>query len=143
MDRLKLIHGKWLVIAFLACISISCSKDGEEDIDNSDPLIGVWHLRVINTERTGPVEVTNRPCYQDSRFEANATSATLTLSFPPETGDCEVESLSFGWENEGGTYYAITDEGRQPLNVTLNDNNETLQLNLTIGGEPASLIFRK
>lgn len=143
MNKLKLVSGKWLLIAFLASLSISCSKDGEEDIDSSDPLIGVWHLRVIHTERTGAVEVTNRECYQDSRFDANATSLTVTLSAPKDEGGCDVESLSLNWENDGGTYYVMTEDGRQPLNVALNDNNETLQLNLTIGGEPASLIFRK
>lgn len=134
---------KWLFVAFMMCVGVSCSKDEEGDINSNDPLIGVWHLRVIHTERTGAVEVTDRECYKDSRFEANATTLTLRLSAPKDEGGCNVESLSLNWENDGGTYYVLTDDGRETLNATLNDNNETLQLNLTIGGEPASLIFIK
>jgi len=78
MNTTKSVSKKWLLIAFLACLSMSCSKKEGEDVnDGGDPLIGVWHLRAIYTPDQGAVEVTDRECYRDSRFDVTATSLTL------------------------------------------------------------------
>ncbi len=133
-----------MLFALLAALSMACSKDENEQTDNGDPLIGVWHLRVIYTQDQGAVEVTGRECYQDSQLDVSATSLTLKLSWPNnQQGGCAVETQSSSWENEGGTYYLLQNGGREPLGAQLNDDNQTLQLNISTDGQPVSLIFRK
>ena len=144
MNMIKSVSGKWLIIALLACLGMSCAKEENEQPVPSDPLIGLWQLRVIYTQEQGAVEVTDRPCYRDSRFDVKEKSLSLKLSSPTDQGECNIQTLSFGWLNDNGTYYLVNEDGeREPLNVVLNDNNETLQLNLTSNGQPFSLIFRK
>ncbi|WP_353183408.1 lipocalin family protein [Parapedobacter lycopersici] len=132
------------MMALTTLTVLSCSKDDEGPNGQQDPLIGAWQLRAIyNGEEV--IEVTNEPCFQDTRFDVNENNLTLFISVPSGQPDasCQTESQSAAWENDGGTYYVITDGEREPLGISLNDDNQTLQLSITFDGEPFALIFRK
>ena len=139
-----MIMKRYLFMALAALALFSCSKDDDGSAGQQDPLIGAWHLRAIyNGETT--VDVTNEACFQDTRLDVNENNLTLYISVPAEQpgAPCQTESQSAAWENDNGTYYLVSDGEREPLGVSLNDENQTLQLNITFDGEPFALIFRK
>lgn len=127
----------------LIAINLSCSKEDDEQLEVNDPAIGTWNLRAIY-DGTQPVDVTDRACFRDSRLTIDENNMNLTLSVPDENaGDCQTETLQSAWINENGTYYLVDGDERQQANITLNDNNETLQMTITANGEQVALLFRK
>jgi hypothetical protein len=134
---------KMLLAMVLIAINLSCSKEDDEQLEVSDPAIGAWNLRAIY-DGSQAVDVTDRACFRDSRLTIDENNMNLTLSVPDEdTGDCQTETLQSAWVNENGTYYLVDGDDRQQANITLNDNNETLQMTITANGEQVALLFRK
>jgi hypothetical protein len=134
---------KMLFAMVLIAINLSCSKEDDEQLEVSDPAIGDWNLRAIY-DGSQAVDVTDRACFRDSRLTIDENNMSLTLSVPDEdAGDCQTETLQSAWVNENGTYYLVDGDERQQANITLNDNNETLQMTIMANGEQVALLFRK
>lgn len=134
---------KMLLAMVSIAINLSCSKEDDEQLAVSDPAIGAWNLRAIY-DGSQAVDVTDRACFRDSRLTIDENNMSLTLSVPDEdAGNCQTETLQSAWVNENGTYYLVDGDERQQANITLNDNNETLQMTITANGEQVALLFRK
>ncbi|WP_134090092.1 lipocalin family protein [Olivibacter sp. XZL3] len=134
---------KMLFAVVLIAISLSCSKDDDEELKVTDPAIGTWNLRAIY-DGGQAVDVTERACFRDSRLTINESTMNLTLSVPNEDASgCQTETLQSDWINEDGTYYLIDGNERQQANIVLNDDNQTLQMTIMAGGEQVALLFRK
>ncbi|WP_157278787.1 hypothetical protein [Olivibacter sitiensis] len=122
----------------------SCSKKEDEPTPEQDPLIGMWHLRAVQ-RADGTFDVTNQDCFKDTYFDVKESEFTLHASFPNEEqeGSCQSQTQTANWVNENGAYYLVQNGQRQSAGITLNDNNETLQVNITADGVPVVLIFRR
>jgi hypothetical protein len=134
-------HPLFILLVFLA--SFACSDKEDEEPNTADPLVGNWHL--VALEQNGQtVEITDQPCIKDSRLNVDPSTMTLTLSAPREQGgtDCQTESSSINWVNDNGTYYMVEDGDRQPAIFSLEPNNQ-LTVDITLDGNPLSLIFTK
>lgn len=139
---------KFLVLfSVIALVFSACSKKEDEQPDpDSDPVIGSWTLRALYSfSDEESIDVSNAVCWKDTRFDVKANEFTLKLVVPEATGssDCRSATQTAAWVNQNGTYYIVTESGNQPAGIALNDNNQTLQLNITADGEQYGLIFRK
>lgn len=128
----------------MALIQFSCSKDNEAAQPEQDPLMGTWYLRALQVNGQ-TADVSNMACYKDTRFQVDEKMFTLTVSVTQSqtSTSCATQSQSAEWENANGTYYMTMNGQRQNAGIQLNDNNETLQMTITVDGEPAILVFRK
>lgn len=135
---------KYFVIIFISLSGIlSCSDKQDEEPHQNDPVIGLW--RLVALEQNGQtVDVSNQVCIQDSHMNVSAATMTLTLSAPQQQGssDCQTESSSVGWVNEDGTYYTVEDGERKPAIFLLNPEDK-LHVEITLEGNPITLIFEK
>lgn len=132
-----------LVLTVFAGMSLSCSKDDDERPDVQDPIVGTWNLRAIHDGEQGR-DVSNEPCFKDSRFVIEPKVMNLSLSVPGGgEGNCQTETIGSEWINENGTYYMIDGDERQQAGISLNDDNQTLQMMITANGQQVALIFRK
>ncbi|WP_057937858.1 hypothetical protein [Algoriphagus resistens] len=133
-------HFFLLIILF---VGFACS-DNEDNEPAIDPLIGTWSIEGI--EQDGQIfDVNGEPCIQDSKLIVDEKILSLNISAPVESGSatCQTEMLSSGWENENGTYYTIENNGRQPANFSLSENNTRLRITIKAGDVPLTLLFRK
>ncbi|GAA4792285.1 hypothetical protein GCM10023231_20360 [Olivibacter ginsenosidimutans] len=143
MKTAKLVFKTMLTILLISAMTISCSKKNEDEPIPTDPVIGTWKLRAIYSGGSA-TDVTDKACFKDSYLKVDEKMMNLTLSAPNSTTEaCQTQNLSVEWLNENGTYYWINNNEKSPADFSLNDNNETLQLNITSAGEQVSLIFRK
>lgn len=133
-------------IFFIAVLfAYACSdKEDEEPQVAKDPLIGLW--KMVEVEQNGQsVDVTEQACLQDSRFDVQEKTMTLTLSAPEGQGnnDCQTETLSVPWEKEDGVYYMIENGERKPARLALNNDDQELQVDINLESDPLTLIFAK
>ncbi|GAB2800551.1 hypothetical protein GCM10027275_53240 [Rhabdobacter roseus] len=133
------------LVLFLTILGLSFScKDKDSVQPEQDPLVGVWKLRALQAGGQ-TADVTELACYRDTRFEITENNLLLTVSVPAQQGssNCQQQSQSATWEKTDGKYYMISDGQRQDSGIQLNDNNQTLQLPVTVNGEQMLLVFRK
>lgn len=143
MKTAKSIFKTLMAIMVFAGVNLACSKDDNENIPATDPIIGTWNLRAVHDGQQ-TVDVTDRDCFEDSRFIIDETVMDLTLSVPDEAGGgCQTETINSAWINENGTYYLVNGEQRQQAGIVLNDDNQTLQMVVTADNRQIGLIFRK
>lgn len=143
MKHIKFLWKSLLVLTLFAGFNLSCSKEDDEQPDVTDPIVGTWNLRAIHDGQQGR-DVTNEACFKDSRFVIDPKVMHLTLSAPnAEDGDCQIETISFEWINDNGTYYLVDGNERQQAGISLNDDNQTLQMMITADGQQVALLFRK
>lgn len=135
---------KYHFIMLIAVLSVfSCSDKEDEEPNTDDPLIGMWQM--VALEQNGQmVEITDQPCLKDSHINVSESTMTLTLSAPQQqnSADCQTESSSIGWVNDDGTYYTVED-GERKTAIFLLDPDNKLHVDITIDGNPLTLIFNK
>lgn len=134
-------------LAILATIGLfgilSCSDKDDEEPHASDPLIGTWHLVALD-QGDQTIDVKEEACLRDSQMNVILGTMTLTLSAPLKQGssECQTESSSIGWANEEGTYYTVED-GQKKTAIFMLDPDNRLEVDITLGDSPITLIFEK
>ncbi|MCG7280768.1 lipocalin family protein [Chryseobacterium taklimakanense] len=129
------------VLIFLAFAALGCNRDDSEKV--KDPVIGKWNLRAVfvNGETA---DVTNVKCFQDSYLNFSAKEVEMKTSVPNEQNtSCQTSVEKYSWSNSNGTYYVSQNGQQQPAGIKLNDNNETLQLDLSADGNTVYFLYRK
>lgn len=130
----------WVLLAIGCSFLVSCKKDKEV---TGDPLIGSWSLKAISNGQQSE-DVSSIPCLSTSTLVVDATQMRMTLSAPRQDGSCEQESQQMGWIRTDGGYFWVDGSGQQQkADLTLSDNNQTLQMRLTVNNQAAYFIFKK
>ncbi len=134
------IQNLWIVLLATCTLLVSCKKDKEVD---ADPVIGSWSLKAISNGQQSE-DVTKIPCLSTSTLIVDASKMRMTLSAPNQDGSCQQESQEMGWVKTDGAYYWVDGSGsQQKADITFSDNNQTLQMRLTVNNQAAYFIFNK
>lgn len=124
-------------------VSIYRKIGADNNNTSTDPIIGNWKLKVLTIGQQS-FDATKIPCAKDSYL--NVVQNTMELYFAvKETTKptCTETKETSQWKKENGKYYSVQNGQVSELPLQLLDNNETLQLTLSLQGQSIILSFRK
>lgn len=127
-----------LIVATVIFSAVSCSKDSEKV---TDPLIGNSKIVTIKTSSGQLTDVTNKSCFKESYFQANASTFKFSLS-QPQTGTttCKVQNLEYPWTKKDNVYYYTVNKEEKKLPIVLSNNNQTLQFTI-VNESSGTMVF--
>lgn len=109
---------KKLLYLFIASAFLISCESNEDDMSNTDPIIGTWQLESVIED--GEEQTTS--CERRTTLTFLENGVTTANSYFNDGNGCESESDSSSWENIGDSNYRI-DSDDESIKIDFSQNN--------------------